>query len=84
MCDEIVKYCKRCRKRIANRKAKWNKRIMFCSKKCANRYNGDQRRGTKQKREYQDYTRKRHKDTVKYATVLGIDHSRGIGPKLTD
>ena len=84
MCDEIVKYCKRCRKRIANRKAKWNKKIVFCSKKCANRYNGEQRRGTKQNREYAVYTSQYRKDNAKYVKAFGVECGCGIGRKLSN
>lgn len=60
--DDQPRLCKNCRKPMTSCKFRWNARLKFCSKKCANRYNGKKRRGVPQNRIYRPYTPRVAKD----------------------
>lgn len=69
MDDEKPRLCKNCRKPMTSCKFRWNPRLKFCSKKCANRYNGKKRRGVPQNRIHRLYTPRVAKDTVMESKV---------------
>ena len=60
--DEQPRLCKNCRKPMTSCKFRWDLRLKFCSKKCANRYNGRKRRGVPQNRIHRLYTPRLAKD----------------------
>lgn len=59
---EQPRFCTNCRKKLTKRAQRQDPNVRFCSRKCANQWNGRKRVGTHLKRMHTVYTANIRKD----------------------